>query len=306
MFIFLFVGLSIPPEFSYIENDFLLFGLILEPFASVLLGSLLGFLTKSRIRISTDGLVFNEESRGLAKFGSVYYEGSKTSNELVGHPPSMCTLILFITIAPTSLALAMVPFTPSLAGIFLAVSCGFLYPVGYHLTKRGSPIRTSMVKNPIIQQLTKYLDVETALETFMKCQYVTDVLIKYRHAESELLNLIDDVRVFIVTKTNPILEIEVTLENIQNIGLELTLVLDKRLIVQKEEHIPIDGADALLTMKDTGMNTVISITYLMNRFSARLALGSAKKNCKLLEALLLELTKHIPELTLFDRKIKSD
>jgi len=300
MFLFFFIALGIPPEDTYFEDPLLLIVLLIQPFAAFLLGSFLGFITKRSIRISTDRLVFNEETRSITKFGSVYYEGSDTASELVGHIPSACTWILFL-LSPIVLVFPLFSTTPFIAGMILAISCGFLYPVGYILFKRAAAIRTGMVKNPLHFRLTKYLTVDNALHTLLECQYVEDVIVKYRRAESELLNLIDNIHVFIVTKTNPVLEIEVTLEKIQNIGLELTSTLEERLTSQqKEETIKVDGTDALLTVKDTGMATLISISYDMNRFSERLALGSAKRNCALLEAILQELTQHISELTILD------
>ena len=301
MLLFLFVALGIPPESTYIEDVNLLFILVMEPFAAVVLGSILGFITKYRVRISTDGLVFNDETRRLSEFGSAYFEGSETSIKLGGYLPSGCAWIIFIASVPTSLDLILVFTTPFIAGIVFTVACGFLYYVGYRLTKSAAPIRTHMVKNPIYQRLTKFISVDQALDTFKQCQYSDHLIVKYRHAKGEILNLIDDVHVFIITTTDPVLEIEVTLENIAKIGLELTATFEERIASQKEETIKVDGTDAILTVKDTGMNTLVSISYDMNRFSERLALGSAKKNCNLLEALLHELKQHISELTIKDR-----
>ncbi|MHA1638161.1 MAG: hypothetical protein ACTSUO_06710 [Candidatus Thorarchaeota archaeon] len=305
VFSFLFVALGIPPEYSFIENEILLLVLVMEPFVAVLIGSLLGFLTKRSVRISTDRLVFNEETKRLSEFGSVYFEGSDTSLELGGYLPSGITWIIFLVTVPTTLDILLIFTTPFLAGMVSTISCGFLYFFGYHLIKSASPIRTHMVNNPIYKSLTKYITVQDALDTFKECQYADHLIVKYRHAKGEVLNLIDDVHVFIVTKSDPALEIEITLQNIQNIGLELSIALDSRSISQKKDNISVDRSDALLTVNDTGMNTVISVTYLMNRFSARLALGNATKNCKLLEALLFELADLVPELKLFDKDVSS-
>ncbi|MHA1481286.1 MAG: hypothetical protein ACTSQZ_07680, partial [Candidatus Thorarchaeota archaeon] len=228
MFMFIFIALGIPPEDVYFEDPLILFVLIIVPIASFLIGSLLGFLTKSRIRISTDRMEFNEETRSITKFGSVYYEGSEIANELIGHMPSACTWILFL-LSPIVLVVPLFSASPFIAAIIVTISCGLLYPVGYHLFRRASAIRTGMVGNPLLFRLTKYLTVDNALHTLLECQYVDDVIVKYRRAQSDLLNLIDDVHVFIVTKTDPVLEIEVTLEKIQNIGLELTISLEERL-----------------------------------------------------------------------------
>lgn len=310
MSIFILVSQINPLDYSFVGETIQVSGasmpismyfIIFAPISYLLLGTFFGVLTKRRIRISTDGLAFNDETRNLTEFRSVYQEGSESSNELAGNLTSYhawTSFLIVTTILAVSVILIfpLIIIPPPLITIYLTISCGFLYPIGYYLIKKASPILSSMLNNPLLQPLTKYLRIEDVLQNLEECQYVDNIIVKYRHAESDVLNLIDDVQVFIVTNTMPILEIEVSLESIQIIGLELIFTLGERSKSQKEEIITVDGIDALLTVKDTGMNTIVTISSSMDKLGYRLAPENAKMDCKLLETLLIELTQHISEL----------
>ena len=304
MSIFLLVSLIDPLVFSLEGATYQYHGasvpnslipIILAPISFFLLGTFFGVLTKRRIRISTDRFAFNDETRILKEFGSVYHEGSETSNELAGKLASYSAWTSSLVVS-VFLAFPLLILPPLLIGLSLTALGVFLYPIGYYLIKRASPILSSMFNNPLHQHLTKHLRIEDVLQNFEECQYVGNIIVKYRYAESDVLNLIDDVHVFLVTKTIPILEIEVSLESIRKVGLELIFTLSERSLSQKEEIITVDGMDALLKVKNTGMNTVVTISSLMDILRYGLASGNAKMNCKLLEKLLIELTQHISEL----------
>lgn len=285
------IGTHIPGAFDLMN----LFGF--GPGAAVLLGSLVGFLRKRTVKINVDRLEFESQSREYSDFGTIYYEGDFKTGELGGSPPHICGLLMLLFATPF-LGFGMLFMMPTtidsfLFPAFLIVEMTLLYPLGIWLGYLASPIRSKFVSNPLAFLIKQHLTKEDVLRNVEKCELVDSIIIRYRHGKGQDLRAIDDVHAFLKISSEPQLEVEMTLEKMENIGPEFTFRIDSALGVVESGEVDVDGRQALLTSGEDEGGAFIRMRYTMGKIRLRMLLGSSKKLCKLLGALLERVQPHV-------------
>lgn len=295
LFLLRFFGITLgePPYSDQLDVVLII---IFAPMGACLTGSLFGILRKRAIRINPDRLEFTEDVRALDDFGKVYYEGDFETDVLGGHPVYGCGWILIMI---TSVFLgggvlfgidAVGPTIGFLIEVFLVA---VLYIVGFRFAYKGVPMTNRLVKDPLYHRITKYLDKYDVLKSMKQCDEVSSVIVRYKVGKGQTLKVVDDIHVFAVTSTEPSLEVEITIEKMENIGPEYTYYLPEGLGTRKEELIDVAGKETHLIVDEIDMNSFIRMRYDMNRMRARWNLGTPESLCDLMHALVDEVSKHM-------------
>jgi len=266
------------------------------PLASCLLGGLFGALRKMAIKMNPDRLEFTDDVRKLEDFGKVYFEGDFKSKEFGGNPVYMCGLALSVIIGfgIGVMTLFWMDTIGSFIGLIVEVSVtGIMYVAGVYFAYRGGYIRSKLVKDPLYVRITKYLSKYDVLGSMTRCDLVSEIIVRYKIGKGQTLKVIDDIHVMAVTSSEPVMEIEITIEKMENIGPEYTYYLPEGLPSRKEERIDVDGKETILTIDEIDMKSFIRVRYDMNRMRARWNLGTEESLCDLMHALVDEVSKHI-------------
>jgi len=266
------------------------------PVGACLLGSLFGVLRKRATKVNPDRLEFSDDVRNLDDFGEVYYEGDFKTGELGGHPAYGCgwaiTLILTVFLGFMVL-FSMDVVGPVIGSITEIILVAVFYIAGYATAFRGAPMASKLVKDPLHHRITKYLTKYDVLQSITRCDLVSEITVRYRIGRGQTLKVIDDIRVLAATTTEPSLEVEITIEKMENIGPEYTYYLSEGFAAKKEEMIDVAGKEALLIVDEVDMNSFIRVRYDMGTLRARWNLGTPESLCDLLHALLDEIAKHV-------------
>ena len=270
--------------------------IIFAPVSACFIGGIFGAMKKRATRINPDRLEFTEDIRTLDDFGQVYYEGDFETDVLGGHPAYGCGLLLiFITSACIGggVLLGIESFGPTIAFLIEGIIVVVLYIVGFRLAFKAVPMRNKLVTNPLFYRITKYLDKSDVLTKIARCNIVSSIIVKYKVGEGQTLKVIDDIHVFAVLSTEPVMEIEITIEKMENIGPEYTYYLSEGLGARKDEIIDIAGKDTHLIVDEIDMNSFIRVRYDMNRMRARWNLSTPKSLCDLMHGLVDEVSKYM-------------
>ena len=266
------------------------------PMAACLLGSLFGALRKMAINVNPDRLEFTSDVSKLKDFGSVYYDRDFKTGNLGGQPAYMCgwALSVIISLAIGFMTLFWMDTIGSFLGSIVEVSVvGIMYVAGVYFAYRGGYIRNKMVKDPLHSRITKYLTKYNVLHSIGECDLVSEIIVRYKVGKGQALMAIDDIHVMAVTSTEPVMEIEITIEKMENIGPEYTYYLPEGRPSRKEERIDVDGKETILTIDEIDMKSFIRVRYDMNRMRARWNLGTEESLCDLMHALVDEVSKYM-------------
>ncbi len=288
------VPLGEPP---YLDQPDLMLFVILVPVGACVIGGIFGAMKKRATKISPDRLEFREEVRTLDDFGQVYYEGDYETDVLGGHPAYGCGLILILVISVLlggGVLFGIGSVGPTVAFLIEGIIVAALYIVGFRFAFKAVPMKSKLVNNPLYYRITKYLDKSDVLEKVARCDIVSSIIVKYKVGEGQTLKAIDDIHVFAVTSTEPVMEIEITIEKMENIGPEYTYYHSKGLGTRKDEMIDVAGKEASLIVDEVDMNSFIRVRYDMNRIRARWNLSTPKSLCDLMHGLVDEVSKYVP------------
>jgi hypothetical protein len=264
------------------------------PMAAFLLGSLFGALRKMAVKINPDRLEFTSDVKKLNDFGPIYYDRDFKTGDLGGNPAYMCGWALSVIISLTigfMLLFGMDTIGSFLGSIVEVSFVGIMYVAGVYFAYRGGYIRNKMVKNPLDFRITKYLSKYDVLGSIARCDLVSEIIVRYKIGKGQALMAIDDIHVLAVTSTDPLMEIEVTIEKMENLGPEYTYYFPEGLSTRKEETIDVDGKDTILILDEIDMKSFIRMRYDMNRMRARWNLG-------LMHAYVDEISKYMPVTTI--------
>ncbi|TFG27214.1 hypothetical protein EU527_18805 [Candidatus Thorarchaeota archaeon] len=289
---FFMIPLDEPP---YIDSPEMVIVIGFTPFLAVLFGSLFGFLKKRATKINPDRLEFMDDARPLGDFGKVYYEGDFETGDLGGHPLYGCgwAILLIVSIFPGFILLFTInTFLVNALGVLMTSFTAVFYVAGYISAFRGSPIATRLVKDPLHFRITKYLSKMDVLDSIKRCDIVKSIVVKFKVGKGHSLKVIDDIHVFAEMTTDPPLEIEITIEKMENIGPEYTYFLSSSDGTRKEESIEIDGKTTFLTIDEVDMRSFVRMRYNMGTVRARWNLGTPESLCDLMHALLDEIKKY--------------
>ncbi len=273
-----------------------LLAIIFAPVGACLIGGFFGAMKKRATRINPDRLEFTEDTRTLDDFGQVYYEGDFETDALGGHPAYACGLILiFVTsvFLGGGVLFGIESVGPTIALLIEGIIVVVLYIVGFRFAFKAVSLKSTLVKNPLYYRITKYVDKSDVLERLERCDIVSSIIVKYKVGEGQTLKAIDDIHVFAVTSTEPVMEIEITIEKMENIGSEFTYYLSEGLGTRKDEIIDVAGKDTHLIVDEIDMNSFIRVRYDMNRMRARWNLQVPESLCDLMHGLVDEVSKYM-------------
>ena len=266
------------------------------PVGACILGSLFGALKKRSTKVNPDRLEFTDDVRNLDDFGKVYYEGDFKTGELGGHPAYGCGWAVSLMISVFSgfiVLFSMDVVGPVIGSIMEVVLVAVFYIAGYVLAFRGVSMGSKLVKDPLYHRITKYLTKYNVLQSITGCDLVSEIIVRYKLGKGQTLKVIDDIHVLAVTSTEPVMEIEITVEKMENIGPEYTYYLPEGLSTRKEERIDVNGKETILIVDEIDMKSFIRVRYDMNRMRARWNLGTPESLCDLMHALVDEVSKNI-------------
>ncbi len=297
------VGLSIlrffmmpvePPPFNNQVDLFVIIGF--TPMASCLIGSLFGVMRKMAIKINPDRLEFTEYERELDEFRKIYYEADFKSNELGGNPTFMCGWVLSLTV---SLCIGffiifwMIDIGSYISSIVEVGAIAVLYVLGNYFGYRGGYIRSEMVRDPLFSHITKYLSKYDVLKSMTQCDLISKIIVRYKFGKGQSLKVIDDIHVFTVTSTEPPLDVEITIDNMENIGPEYTFFYSDSLATRRDVIIDVAGRDAILTVGEIEMRSFIRLRYDTGSLKSKWNLGTPERLCDLMHAIVEEVAKEI-------------
>ena len=266
------------------------------PMASCLVGSLFGALRKMSIKVNPDRLEFTDDVRELEDFGKVYYEGDFKSKEFGGNPVYMCGWALSVVVGLTIgfMTLFWMDTIGSFLGSIVEVSViGIMYVAGVYFAYRGGYIRSKLVKNPLHYRITKYLSKYDVLGSMTRCDLISKIIVKYKIGKGQTLKVIDDIHVMAVTSTEPALEIEITIEDMEDIGPEYTYYFSESLATRREDKIDVAGREVIVVQDEVDMNSFIRVRYDIGTLKARWHLGTPERLCGLMHAIVEEVSKNI-------------
>lgn len=287
------INLGEPP---YSDQLDVVLTIILAPVGACIIGGIFGAMKKSATKINPNRLELAEDVRPLDDFGQVYYEGDYETDVLGGHPAYGCGLI-FIFIASIFIGGGVLfgigIVGPTIAVLIEGIIVAVYYIIGFRFTFKAIPIRSKLVKNPLFHRITKYLDKSDVLRKIARCNIVSSIIVKYKVGEGQTLKVIDDIHVFAVISTEPVMEIEITIEKMENIGPEYTYYFSEGLGTRRDEIIDVAGKDTHLIVDEIDMNSFIRVRYDMNRMRARWNLGTPESLCDLMHGLVDEVSKYM-------------
>lgn len=287
------ITLGEPP---YSDQPDVVLIIIFAPAGACLTGSLFGVLRKRATRINPDRLEFAEDVRTEDDFGQVYYEGDYETDVLGGHPAYGCGLILIFGAAVFlggGMLFGIDGVGPTIGFLTEVIIVAVLYIVGFRFAYMGVPMANRLVSNPLYYKITEYLDKSDVLKNIERCDIVSSIIVRYKVGTGQTLKVVDDIHVFAVTSTEPSLEVEITIEKMENIGPEYTYYLSEGLPSRKQEIIDVAGKETHLIVDEIDMKSFIQVRYDMNRIRARWNLGNPESLCDLMHALVDEVSKYM-------------
>ncbi|MGY5871600.1 MAG: hypothetical protein RTV72_05090 [Candidatus Thorarchaeota archaeon] len=291
-------------EPPYNDQADLYFIVGLGPVGVCLLGSLFGILRKRSTKVNPDRLEFTEDVRNLEDFEKVYHEDDFQTRELGGHPPCGCGwvfIVLFsfgigiiVTFSMSGNQFSTIQFNLGLVERFTVVALSaILYLLGFGSAFRAMPIENKMVRNPLYDSVAKYLSKYQVLQWITECDLVSKIIVRYKIGKGQTLKAIDDIHVFAVTSTEPVMEIEIAIESGENFGLEYTYYLSEGLGVQKDEIIDVAGKEAHLIIAEIDTKKYIQVRYEMETLRTRFNIRTPESQCNLMYALVDEVSKYM-------------
>jgi len=284
--------IDIPPQIDQIDVIAIIG---FSPLAAMLIGSFIGYMKKRTTKINTELLEFTEETREIDDFGKVYFEGDTETPELGGHPAYTCGWVIILIMSPFlgfGILFGMDVVEPIIGSIIEMLLAAILYSAGFVFAFKSASMTSKLVRNPLYFRITKYVTKMDVLLSMMQCDLVSSVIVKYRVGKGQSLKTVDNIRVFLVTSTDPALEVEVTINKMENIGPEYTYHFVESNASRYSNSINVSGKDAILTIDEVDMRSIIKIRYDMNRVRARWNLATPSSLCDLIHALLDEVKKH--------------
>ncbi len=286
-------------EPPYADQADLFFIVGLGPVGLCLLGSLFGILRKRATKVNPDRLEFTEDVRKLEDFGKVYHEDDFETGELGGHRPygygwAFTVLFSFVSGLVVVFSMSSIQFNLGLVERIIVVTLSAtLYLAGVVTAFRAMPIGNKMVRNPLNESIAKYLSKYQVLQWITECDLVSKIIVRYKIGKGQTLKVIDDIHVFAVISTEPVMEIEITIENRDNFGLEYTYYLSDERVSQKEEIIDVAGKEAHLIVDEIDMNKYIQVRYEMGTLRAQFNIRTPESQCNLMHALVDEVAKYV-------------
>jgi hypothetical protein len=155
------------------------------------------------------------------------------------------------------------------------------------------PIGNKMVRNPLNESIAKYLSKYQVLQWITECNLVSKIIVRYKIGKGQTLKVIDDIHVFAVISTEPMMEIEITIEHRDNFGLEYTYYLSEERVSRKKEIIDVAGKEAHLIVDEIDMNKYIQVRYEMGTLRAQFNIRTPESQCNLMHALIDEIAKYV-------------
>jgi len=247
--------------------------------------------------VNPDRLEFTEDVRKLEDFGKVYHEDDFETGELGGHRQygygwAFTVLFAFVSGLVPAFAMSMNQLNLGLVERIIVVTLSAtLYLAGVVTAFRAMPIENKMVRNPLNESIAKYLSKYQVLQWITECDLVSKIIVRYKIGKGQTLKIIDDIHVFAVTSTEPMMEIEITIENRDNFGLEYTYYLSEGLGTRKDEIIDVAGKEAHLIVDD--MNKYIQVRYELGTLRAQFNIRTPESQCNLMHALVDEIAKYV-------------
>ena len=297
------VGLSIVRLFGfplgdppYNEQVALVAIIGFSPMAACLLGSILGALRKMAIKVNPDRLEFTDDIRNLNDFDKVYHEGDFRTGNLGGQPVYMCGtgLLVLIGLCIGFMTVFLMDTIGSFFGSIVEVGVvGIMYMAGVVFAYRGGYIRNKMIRNPLNESIVKNLSKYQVLQWITECDLVSKIIVRYKIGKGQTLKAIDDIHVLAVTSTEPVMEIEITIDDLDNFGLEYTYYPSKELVSRKEEIIDVAGKEAHLIVDEIDMKKYIQVRYEMGSLRASFNMRTPGSQCNLMHALVSEVSKYM-------------
>ncbi|MHA1863041.1 MAG: hypothetical protein ACTSWA_04670 [Candidatus Thorarchaeota archaeon] len=267
------------------------------PIVACLLGTIFGAFRKRSTKINPERLEFTSDVRNLDDFGKVYFEGDFKTGELGGGPPYMCgwALSMVLSIFIGMMILFAMDTIGSFIGSIVEVSVvAIMYVAGVHFAFRGGPIRSKLVKDPLHFRITKYLTKYNVLGSITRCDLVSEIIVKYQIGKGQTLKVIDDIHVIAVTSTEPVLEIEITIEDMEDIGPEYTYYSPTSLATRREETIDVDGKEVIVIQDEIDMKSFIQVRYDIGTLRARWHLGTPERLCNLMHTVVDQVSTQMP------------
>jgi len=290
---FIMIPLGDPP---YNDQWDLVLIIGISPMGACILGSIFGAIRKSKIKLNPDRLEFTDEVRKLDDFGKVYYEGDFKSQGLGINPGYICLWALSM-IAGLCIGMAMVFWMNTIGAfigsIVMVSTVSIMYVAGVTFAYRGGFIQSKLIGNPLPVRITKYFTKQNVLNSISRCDLVSEIIVRFKVGVGQSLKVVDDIHVMAVTSTEPVMEIEITIEKMENIGPEYTYYFPEGLSTRKEEQIDVNGKDTILTIDEIDMKSFIRVRYDMNRMRARWNLSDDGSLCDLMHAIVDEISKYV-------------
>ena len=267
------------------------------PMISCILGSLFGALRKMAIKVNPDRLEFTDGVRKLDEFGQVYYEGNFKSKEFGGNPLYMCGWALAVIAAMMIgfVNLFAIDTIGTFVGSIVEVSAvGVMYVAGVYFAYRGGYIRSKLLRDPLHVRITKYLSKIDVLRSMSQCDLISEIIVRYKVGKGQSLKVVDDIHVLAVTSTEPVLEVEITIEDMEDIGPEYTYYFPESLATRREEMIYVAGREVILTQDEVDMKSFIRVRYDTGALKSKWNLGTPERLCDLMHAIVEEIAKENP------------
>jgi len=168
-----------------------------------------------------------------------------------------------------------------------------LYVLGNYFGYRGGYIRSEMVRNPLFFRITKYLSKYDVLRSMIRCDLISKIIVRFKIGKGQSLMAIDDIHVFAITSTEPPLDVEITIENMEDIGPEYTFYYTDSLATRREEIIDVAGRDGILTVDERDMRSFVRLRYDTGFLKSKWNLGTPERLCDLMHAIVEEVAKEM-------------
>ena len=138
----------------------------------------------------------------------------------------------------------------------------------------------------------KAIQERKSRKLLLRCDRITSIIVRYREGIGQALKVITDIRVCAVTNTQPHLEIEITINDMERIGPEYTFRLSQSIAHGEESKVSVSGKMAILTLGEENMRSFLRLRYDFGLIRAKWALGSDDELCELVHAMLKEISRY--------------
>jgi hypothetical protein len=298
----------VSPSWGHLGDVFFGLGYTFMPFFFFFLASIFGVRKKKCVSVNEYALEATDYSKDLYEFNDVYNDSELqlTSFGTRGGISCLWTImmIVFSTAAFMFLYLAQFGSIISLLLIMSGVTAlaGMIgYVLAYHMVSiSGNPNWNPLMTG--INQLVKRYDVLCGIH---RCELVQSVRVEYKVARGQEVAIITGVRPVLTTTTEPPLDIEITVDNMQRIGPEFTYYSRDLSFERRSEVIQSRDAGVLVNYGQTPSESGFIRVRYDNVLRLRMALVSANETCKLVGSLLDILQGHM-ELSVVPKKKVAD